>query len=208
MEAVSARARPKKYSAKKQLILQKALELVSRNGLEQTGLKEIAAALDMRHSALYYYFESKDQLVSEAVILAFETQLEALEREASQSHATSAERLSAIAVAQVGLELQARSVVPFVNAFLYGPLRDTAEVDSVTAAHITALQRRVVDLYAGCIIAGQANGEFRAGPPKILALGVLGILSYTVFWYREGGKLSVEAIAHEVARQALASVTS
>jgi len=50
---------------KKQEILDKALELFNERGIEYVGLRELAAALNMRIGNLNYYFPTKDDLVFE-----------------------------------------------------------------------------------------------------------------------------------------------
>jgi AcrR family transcriptional regulator len=52
-------------------ILEEALRRFSEKGFDATGLREIAAALDVSHGLLKYYFGSKDELWREAVTLLF-----------------------------------------------------------------------------------------------------------------------------------------
>jgi len=50
---------------RKQLILDKALEMFNERGIEYVGLRELAAKLNMRVSNITYYFPTKDDLVYE-----------------------------------------------------------------------------------------------------------------------------------------------
>jgi AcrR family transcriptional regulator len=47
-----------------QKIVDKALQLFNENGVEYVGMRELAAALDMRIGNITYYFPTKDDLVS------------------------------------------------------------------------------------------------------------------------------------------------
>ena len=58
-----ARQKPAKHGRKRIRILESALQLISQQGLENIGLKEIAAHLDMTHPALYCCFKSKAALL-------------------------------------------------------------------------------------------------------------------------------------------------
>jgi AcrR family transcriptional regulator len=53
-------------------ILEEALRRFSEKGFDATGLREIAAELDVSHGLLKYYFGSKDELWREAVTLLFD----------------------------------------------------------------------------------------------------------------------------------------
>ena len=65
--------RPKNADGQRtrQAILDAALELFAEKGYFGTSLRDVAAAVGVRESALYNYFESKDALF-EALILAYE----------------------------------------------------------------------------------------------------------------------------------------
>ncbi|MFA3782889.1 TetR/AcrR family transcriptional regulator [Melioribacteraceae bacterium 4301-Me] len=53
--------------SKKDLILQTARKLLAKNGFAKTTLEDIANALGMRKSSLYYYYANKDELLEEVM---------------------------------------------------------------------------------------------------------------------------------------------
>lgn len=197
-----------KYSKRRDVILDHALELFSKRGLEATGLKDIAASLGLTHPALYYYFPSKEQLVFEVVEKAMLGLLEKMESslEGLPNHAPL--RLYTLVKAQVQHELEARAVIPFVNAFLYGPLKNTTKLSPEQYDQMQGMQRSVVQFYQQEVKAGQEQGSFVAGSPTVLAFGVLGIVSYSIFWYRESGSMSADKIAEQLAAQSIRSVSA
>ncbi|BDQ03100.1 TetR/AcrR family transcriptional regulator [Ignavibacterium sp.] len=53
--------------AKKELILKTARELLAKNGFAKTTLDDIAQALGMKKSSLYYYYSNKDALIEDVM---------------------------------------------------------------------------------------------------------------------------------------------
>jgi AcrR family transcriptional regulator len=53
--------------AKKELILKTARELLAKNGFAKTTLDDIANALGMKKSSLYYYYSNKDSLLEDVM---------------------------------------------------------------------------------------------------------------------------------------------
>jgi TetR/AcrR family transcriptional repressor of nem operon len=56
-------------------VIESALELFCEHGIEGTCLKKITAASGVKHGSLFYYFESKEQIVHEVLIYALECAL-------------------------------------------------------------------------------------------------------------------------------------
>lgn len=54
---------------RKEVILNKALEMFNERGIEYVGLRELAGILNMRVSNITYYFPTKDDLVYEIAML-------------------------------------------------------------------------------------------------------------------------------------------
>lgn len=198
--------KPAKHGRKREIILDGALAIISRHGLENTGLKEIAAHLGMTHPALYYYFSSKDELVFEAVRKAMRGLIDALAQSQAGLPTNPELRLMALCQAHVQHELVRGQEVSFVNAFVYGPLRNSSTLSDEARSEITDLQREVVTFYREIICSGQRSGDFIEGDATLHTFGVLGVVSYAVSWYRPGGKLEIGAAAQMMAAQALRSV--
>lgn len=198
--------KPAKHGRKREVILDGALAHISRHGLENTGLKEIAAHLGMTHPALYYYFSSKDELVFEAVRKAMRGLIDALSHSQTGLSENAELRLMALCQAHVQHELVRGQEVSFVNAFIYGPLRNSSSLDELARSEIKTLQREVVNHYRTIIRDGQKTGDFLAGDATVLTFGVLGIVSYAVSWFRADGELEMGAAAQMLAAQALRSV--
>lgn len=59
-----------KDQAARQKLLLAAIESIEKYGIEGTTIRAIAKEADVSFSSLHYYFESKEQMVEEALILA------------------------------------------------------------------------------------------------------------------------------------------
>ena len=59
-----------KDSAVRQKILEATIEDIEKNGIEACTIRSIAKEADMSFSSLHYYFESKEQLIDEAMRMA------------------------------------------------------------------------------------------------------------------------------------------
>jgi len=66
----SMRCTNKRKEAIRRRVIEAALEQFYEHGIEGTCLKKITAASGVKHGSLFYYFESKEQIVHEAFIFA------------------------------------------------------------------------------------------------------------------------------------------
>lgn len=198
----------RKYSRRKIEILDAALVLFATRGLEATGLKEIAAHLNLTHPALYYYFSSKEALVAAAVEKAMLDLVFEIETAATNLPPHPSIKLFETCRAHVQFELKDNSLAPVVNSLLYGPLRSHAQLPEEDHEAITNLQRLIFHKYRDIVVAGQVAGEFVSGPAGPMTFGVMGIVSYTVSWFNSDGAQSADDIARHVATQALRSVSA
>ena len=74
---------PKKgarFSRKRELIIRAAAQAFGRKGFHATTLDEIAAELDVTKASIYYYFETKEELLYEVHLLSMQQVTERLER--------------------------------------------------------------------------------------------------------------------------------
>ena len=204
---MSGSQRATRFHQRRDDILDEALLLFAAEGLD-VGMKRIASALGLTHPALYHYFGSKEELVTDAVEKAMGDLLGAMEAAHAIVPPHPAAELTALARAQVRHELAGRTVVPFLNALLYGPLRKAATLEEGQWQRIRTRQRCVLGLYRDVIARGQAEGDFVAGSPTVLAFGVMGLTSYAVFWFADDGPLDAAAVAERLASQALRSVSA
>ena len=171
-------------------ILEGASRVFRERGLHATGMRDIAAELDMHVGNLYYYFRNKQDL------LAF-CQQDALDGLLSRARTVRKEELRAdtqlfkLIYAHVHLlnyelpaslaHLEIEALEPEVRQPV---LRQRDEYER--------LLRETVD-------EGIQSGLFRQTDPKVATLAILGAVNWTVKWFRPGGPAKIAEIARQFA---------
>jgi AcrR family transcriptional regulator len=182
--------REERVTEKKREILEAASRVFRRKGLHASGMRDIAAELEMAVGNLYYYFRDKEDL------LAFiqQTTLAGL-----QSLAARVEALELQADAKLWLLVAGH--VALLNEETPGSLAHL-EVEALGEDRRRPIQegrdeyertfRRLID-------EGTANGIFRTSAPKVAALAILGAANWSVKWFRPGGGKSAREIGRDMA---------
>lgn len=70
MSQVSTRAERSgadKFESRRRELASAALQAIAEGGFARTGLRDVAARSDLSHGVLHYYFESKDDLIAQAI---------------------------------------------------------------------------------------------------------------------------------------------
>ena len=175
---------------KQREILAAAARVFRARGVFGAGMREIAAELDMHPSNLYYYFQSKEEL------LAF------CQHEGLNGLLSLAERVRSLPLpVPERLYLWIVGHVEQINEGTPGALAHL-EVEGLEGTQKSALLSRRREYEAalrGLIEDGVAGGELRPAEAKTAALALLGAMNSTVRWFkREGGK-SAREIGREFA---------
>jgi AcrR family transcriptional regulator len=179
-----------KFQGKKREILAAASRVFRQKGLSATGMRDIAAELDMAVGNLYYYFKNKDDLlafVQEETLVG----LLALTETAQASLLRADARLFTTIVEHVVL---LNETMPGSLAHLQVEAlteRRRTEVGARRDAYRHALRRIVEE--------GIAAGVFLPADPSVATLAILGAANWTVRWFRPGGRKSAREIGREVA---------
>ena len=188
------------HSARRDLvaeaILGKAAELFADQGVQGTGIREIAEAMDMSRPAVYHYFASKDALL-EQLLEDYTGNLVGFLRGIRQDTDLSVgEKLTQVvtglamrvAAKPAHLRLAAgneRSLPPKMA-------RDHAEARHEAFDHVVAI-----------IAEGIEEGEIRPVDERIVAFALFGMCHWIAWWYQPGGAATAEEIAREMTNIAL-----
>jgi AcrR family transcriptional regulator len=182
--------REERVSEKKREILDAASRVFRRKGLHSSGMRDIAAELDMAVGNLYYYFRDKEDL------LAFiqQTTLTSL-----RSLAARVEDLDLRADRKLWLLVAGH--VTLLNEETPGSLAHL-EVEALGEDRRRPIQegrdeyertfRRLID-------EGVAGGVFRTSDAKVAALALLGAANWSVKWFRPGGGKTAREIGRDMA---------
>ncbi len=169
-------------------IVRRAAEIFLQKGVAQTSMEDIAQAVGIKREGLYYYFQSRNDILLEIILPQSDSLLLNLQR-IIKSRMTAMEKLHAA----IQSHLHA-----FYPAYLEMSvaLREHYFVRDATKLHQL---KRVWDdystLWTDLIKEGQANGEFKADlDPKMVAFAYLGMCNWFCRWYNPEKELSIDTI--------------
>ncbi len=182
----------KRAALRRREILAAASSVFRRRGFHGAGMREIATELGIAVGKLYYWFESKHDL------LAFcqETCLRALLARASEV-AGRADR------PDQHLFLLAVAHFRCLHVDIPGSLAhlEIESLDEPERSRLLELRRRYEEAIRATITRGQRSGLFVAGDPAVQASALLGMLNWSVKWFREDGRLPLASVAEALANQ-------
>ena len=169
--------------------LTKAADVFEKKGYAQTTIQDVAQALQLSRSALYHYFKSKDEILEALVLEHTEHAAEEMEQRLAARNDSPSDQLR---------ELLAGSINGRMS--MTGPrLRVldqlAAEMPPEIRQKFDHGRRRVLDLYTRLIQKGIDAGELRPLDARTAALAILGIASWTSWWYTPTGRKSPEELA-------------
>ena len=175
-------------------VLAVAVTLFNEQGYDATSVADLASRLGLTKSALYHHFDSKEQLLA----LALDEALDGLEGVLDQPEASigdPAERLGAVLR---GAVLVLVDKLPYVTLLLR--VRGNSDVERAALERRRAFDHRVTALVTEAQRAGQVRADVDGAVTTRL---VFGMVNSIVEWYRPGGAVDRERLAHDVVAVAL-----
>lgn len=162
----------RKTQKKRAQIIHAAIEIINDRGYAQSTMTEIAASLDLRDAALYYYFESK-QALAHACHLHSLGIFERLLVEAQASPVTGFEKIDR-----------------FIRGMLVDSERNGPQLYFGDFTYLADSQRREVKEWAdrltgmleGFLEEGMADGSVVSCEPHVVVQLILGMLIWLAKW--------------------------
>lgn len=180
---------PRRIGTTPEQIVDIAARLFARDGYHEVGIREVAAALNIRGASIYHHFESKEAILH-AICLTVTREPVREQLPLLDAAGTPTERLTALVRAHV-LHLARRQVEHLVGR---------REMAALTPEHRTEIDdyrryyhRRVRDTVA----AGVRSGELAVPDPDVATLALLDMLNGSSGWYRPDGQIGAEALAEQ-----------
>lgn len=175
-----------------QRLLAAAASLFAERGYEGTSVQEVVQRAGVTKGAMYYHFESKDDLLFEIYHRVLAMQTERLEQIASSGLPVQHRiREAAADVVVTTLDNLDDAVVFFRSMHLLPAARQ---------AEVRAERRRYHERFRGLVEEGQRAGVFRADVSADLAThSYFGSVHHLGTWYRPGGKLSPRQVGENLA---------
>lgn len=178
--AAAAEGTRASYHDKRGEIIAAAVGRFRERGYRRTSLAEIAAAVGTDRATLYYYFGSKEELLYEAVTPIVTRDTEAAEaiRDSADPAPVKLRRLVTNMMASYNEHY------PLLYVYLQENLSHVEEGRRAWAAQMRAVNRRYEAAVEAIIREGIAAGSLRPlTEPRVLAYGVMGLVSWTHRWF-------------------------
>lgn len=187
MTAVNNEDRTDRWHARLTQIIDTAASLYARNGYAATGMSELGEAVDLGRGALYYYIESKENLLSLIHDRVIDEVLESA-RDVQDLDVGPLEKLRLL-----GSEL-IRIITTYpdhVWVFLHEYRALTGERGRRFREQRREYEKAITDV----LREGQESGVFDIKDVDLAMLAWLGMHNYTYIWYRSSGRVSPVKVA-------------
>ncbi|MBB6450155.1 AcrR family transcriptional regulator [Geomicrobium halophilum] len=174
----------------RQTIKKESIRLFGENGFKETSIQDIVQALHVTKGTFYYYFSSKEELLTEIHFEFIDNLVEQIDEIASHTTKKNHQKLvDVVRLMVINIKSERSS-----GNILFREMRHLGE-NSYT--EIARKRYEVRERVEGIIEEGIRDGEFRANlNSSIVSLGILGIVNWSYQWLNPEGKFSPEEVAN------------
>jgi TetR/AcrR family transcriptional regulator, cholesterol catabolism regulator len=168
-------------------IVDTAARLFAANGYHATGVAELGEAVGLGRGALYYYIDSKENLLTLIHDRVIVDVLDAGEKAAALEGSAS-DRLRFLGHQLVNIIASFPDHVwVFLHEFRHLQGQPAEDFRKSRRAFERTIERILVD--------GVDSGEFEVANTRLAALGWLGLHNYVYIWHHSGGPFTPDLIA-------------
>jgi len=172
-------------------ILQSAAQVFRQKGFHGASMADIAEAVELKKASLYHHFTSKQEILLELLDRALEMVTE---------------RMAEVMAQEISSEEKLRLAM---RTYLR-TLSEQGDLVSVLLLEYRSLEAGFYDrhiphrdqfegMWRDLIQQGVQAGVFACENIPLTARGLFGLMNWTITWYRQDGKLSIEQIADHFA---------
>ncbi len=182
-----------------QRLLAVATRLFADQGFERTSVQEIVNLAGVTKGALYHYFDSKDDLLSEIYGRVLRVQTERLEKFAAMDSPL-ADRLRDAAA-----DVVVTSIENLDDTKIF--FRSMHQLSADKQREVRAERRRYHERFRELIEQGQRSGWFRDDTPADLIVDFFfGSVHHLGTWYHRGGPLTAATVGAHFAELLLSAL--
>lgn len=168
-------------------ILDRAAAIYSRSGYEGTGIRDLAAALNIKSASLYHYFSCKEDILY-AVMWIFHSRFLAEVTPVAERDGSPSEVMQKLVDTHIRFDMRSWNDVVV-------SLRERNSLSSERRSQINALRRKHRDAVSRLVSRGAQPGTWGSREPTIVASTILDTINGLVQWYRPGGEAD---LAHTI----------
>jgi AcrR family transcriptional regulator len=179
-------------------ICRTAAQIIRERGYDATSVKDIARALGMTKAGLYHYISGKEALLFDIMNFGMD-QIHAEVVAPTRHLRDPVERLRQIMIRHARISTRARGAV----AQLADEIR---ALPAPARKKVKLRMRSYFDFVRGTLAELKRAGRLRDVDLTVATFTVLGMILWQPRWFRQGGRLTADEVAVEVADLALAGL--
>lgn len=187
-----------KRDIQRKTVLDAAAKLFAERGFGGTSLVDVARDLSISRPALYYYFSSKEEILS-SLVDEISVKSQRLIEGIMEKDTDPVSKLHEMTYNQLLFVM--RNKLPFMVV-----VKTEEELVSETRKLNLESKKAVLDGFQAVIQSGIDDGHFRKMDAAVAALGIIGMCSWCAFWFKDGGRIGETAVAEQLTTMALSSV--
>jgi len=176
-------------------VLRCATELFAEKGYAGTTTQNIADAVGLKRTSLYYYFKTKDELLEALIEEVTVDSAKRNEAIRGQSTNTVLERIGSLVQDTVLRTLERPLTVKVLDRI------ESELPESLLGGYVEA-KRSVRDEIIALVTEGIENGELIHIDPRVATFALIGMANWTAWWFAPGKGLVPEEIAQSLSRLA------
>jgi AcrR family transcriptional regulator len=180
-------------------ILESATRLFIERGFEGTSMADIAEALGVTRTAVYYYYKNKEAILVALTDSITRVAAQLAEEAAQHKHLPPAEALRHLVDRHVRLIINHGAQFRIVE-------RSEDRLPPKRRSAAAGYRRGVIANFTAVIERGIEAGVFRPTDAQVAAFAILGMCNWTAWWFQAGGRLSRDEVAELIADMATESL--
>ena len=177
-----------------------AARLFATRGYHATRMQDIADELGMLKGSLYYYFDSKEDLIVKITSGRIEELYEAIDAIVQTGYSPTQKLTLAI-------DEHIRFFQEHVHIYTIFVREQLANINDGTASSADIMNKKYQNLFRQILQEGIDAGEFSADiDTQIIMRAILGMCNYTWSWYDPNGRIPVRELARIFTQMVLGGI--
>jgi AcrR family transcriptional regulator len=175
----------------REAILESAAQVFRQKGFHGASMADIADSVQLQKASLYHHFSSKQDILLQLLDRALEMVTERMEQVMAQA-----------VPADEKLRLAMRSYLKTLSEqgdLVSVMLLEHRSLDPEYRSRHIPHRDRFEQMWRDLIQQGVETGIFACDDIPLTVRGLMGVMNWTITWYRSGGELSIDEISDDFA---------
>ena len=181
-------------------ILEASAQIFSQKGYHGTSMQDIADAVNLQKASLYHHVSSKQEILFELLNRGLHLLTDVVDKSKIDSK-SSADRL------RIAIKTYLKSLAEHQDLTAVLLLEYRSLEPKYLKRHINE-RDKFEQIWRDLINAGIQDGSFTCEDPSMATRALLGVMNWTVTWFRSDGTMSAEEIADQITDLYLLGLTT